>query len=107
MQQPAAITFLGGDFNAKRDNGEMKKLDQKLGDGSIVFADYNTDVPSQGLFGPPDQRIDYIFVSAGSGLSFVCERMLFANHYRISDHIGVLHSYRIDDPNSLARLPQD
>ena len=44
---------------------------------------------------------------AGSGLSFVCERMLFANHYRISDHIGVLHSYRIDDPNSLARLPQD
>jgi endonuclease/exonuclease/phosphatase family metal-dependent hydrolase len=107
VQQPAAITFLGGDFNAKRNWSEMKKLDQRHGDGTIVFDDYNTDVPSQGLFGPPDQRIDYIFVSAGSGLSFEAEWMVFANNFRISDHIGVMHTYRINNPATLARLPQD
>jgi endonuclease/exonuclease/phosphatase family metal-dependent hydrolase len=106
-RQPAVITFLGGDFNAKRNWSEMKKLDQRLGDGTIVFDDYNTDVPSQGLFGPPDQRIDYIFVSAGKGLSFEAEWMVFANNFRISDHIGVMHTYRVNNPATLARLPQD
>jgi endonuclease/exonuclease/phosphatase family metal-dependent hydrolase len=107
VKQPAAVTFLGGDFNAKRNWSEMKQLDERHGDGSIVFADYNTDVPSQGLLGPPDQRIDYIFVSAGSGLAFEAEWMVFANNFRLSDHIGVMHSYRVNNPATLARLPQD
>lgn len=107
VKQQAAITFLGGDFNAKRDWSEMKKLDERHGGGSIVFDDYNTNVFSQGLVGPPDQRIDYIFVSAGAGLSFESEWMVFANNFRISDHIGVMHIYRVDNPATLARLPQD
>jgi endonuclease/exonuclease/phosphatase family metal-dependent hydrolase len=113
-QQPAVITFLGGDFNAKRHWNEMKKLDEKHGDGSIVFEDYNSDEPSQGLIGDPHQRIDYIFVSAGGGLEFKAEKIVFKEklsdgnyEFRLSDHVAVLHSYVVKDAAALARLPQE
>jgi endonuclease/exonuclease/phosphatase family metal-dependent hydrolase len=112
--QPAVITFLGGDFNSKRHWNEMKKLDDKHGDGSIVWEDYNTEAPSQGLIGEPHQRIDYIFVSAGNGLAFGGEKILFKDklkngdsEFRLSDHVAVLHSYRVNDATTLARTPQD
>lgn len=113
-QQPAAVTFLGGDFNSKRHWAEMKKLDEDHGDGTVVWNDYNTDSPSQGLIGDPHQRIDYIFVSAAGRLTFDGEKILFReklsdgnSSFRLSDHVGVLHSYSVKDATALTRLPQD
>jgi len=97
---PAAITFFGGDFNAKHNWGEMKQL--APGATTMDFQDYNGVDPTQGTPGSPHKRIDYIFVSAASRLLFGGEQILFKERLRdgdssfhLSDHCAVLHRYTL------------
>jgi endonuclease/exonuclease/phosphatase family metal-dependent hydrolase len=96
----AAITFFGGDFNAKHDWNEMKQLAE--GSSQMAFEDYNGVDPTQGSPGNPKKRIDYIFVSSANRLLFGGEQILFKDRLRdgdssfyLSDHCAVLHQYNL------------
>ncbi len=96
-----AVTFFGGDFNAKRHWDEMKPLDLLDGNGALLYEDFNTDAPSMGKPGNPNKRIDYIFV-AGGRMDFRGERILFQQRlsdgdsdFYVSDHCAILHRYQL------------
>jgi endonuclease/exonuclease/phosphatase family metal-dependent hydrolase len=111
---PAAITFFGGDFNAKHNWGEMKQL--APGATAMAFEDYNGVDPTQGSPGSPHKRIDYIFVSAASHLLFGGEQILFKERlkdgdssFHLSDHCAVLHRYTLKTsagPTEVSQAPQ-
>jgi endonuclease/exonuclease/phosphatase family metal-dependent hydrolase len=100
----AAITFFGGDFNAKQDWDEMKQL----GEGAttkMVFDSYNGVDPTHGSPGSPKRRIDFIFVSGANRLLFGGEQILFKDplgdgddRFHLSDHCAVLHRYSLKTP---------
>jgi endonuclease/exonuclease/phosphatase family metal-dependent hydrolase len=100
----AAITFFGGDFNAKQDWDEMKQL----GGGAatrMLFESYNGVDPTHGSPGSPKRRIDFIFVSPADRLLFAGEQILFKDRLRdgdesfyLSDHCAVLHRYSLKTP---------
>lgn len=90
----AAITFFGGDFNARHDWNEMKQL----ADGATImnFEDHNGADPTQGSPGSPNKRIDFIFESSAGRLLFGGEQILFKDRLRdgdssfyLSDHCAV------------------
>jgi endonuclease/exonuclease/phosphatase family metal-dependent hydrolase len=102
-----AVTFFGGDFNAKRHWDEMKPLDRLDSNGALLFEDFNTDAPSMGSPGKPNKRIDFIFV-AGGRLDFAGERILFQQRlsdgdsdFHLSDHVAVLHRYKLKQPAAI------
>lgn len=110
----AAITFFGGDFNAKHDWKEMGQLN----DGSTVmpFENYNGVDPTHGSPGSPKKRIDFIFVSAANRLNFGGEQILFKDalkdgdsSFHLSDHCAVLHRYTLKvppGPTAVSQAPQ-
>lgn len=100
---PAAVTFLGGDFNAKRHWKEMKLMDQSW--GGLKFADHNSTTPSMGLPGEPDKRIDHIFVATKLGMGLVREKLFWkegvtsgSSRFYPSDHLLVMHEYTVSAP---------
>ncbi|HEV8292642.1 MAG TPA: endonuclease/exonuclease/phosphatase family protein [Tepidisphaeraceae bacterium] len=107
----AAITFFGGDFNAKHNWGEMKQL--APGATVMDFQDYNGVDPTQGSPGSPHKRIDYIFVSAANRLLFGGEQILFKDSlkdgdssFHLSDHCAVLHRYTLKTPTGPTEVSQ-
>ena len=99
----AAITFFGGDFNAKHNWNEMKQLSD--GAFTMAFEDYNGVDPTHGSPGSPRKRIDFIFVSAANRLLFGGEQILFKDalkdgdsSFHLSDHCAVLHRYDLKVP---------
>jgi endonuclease/exonuclease/phosphatase family metal-dependent hydrolase len=109
---PAAITFFGGDFNAKRDWHEMKQVSHDAST-SMVFEDYNGSDPTQGSPGSPHKRIDFIFVSAANRLLFGGEQILFKDRlidgdssFHLSDHCAVLHQYTMKAPGGPTAVSQ-
>ena len=97
----AAITFFGGDFNARHNWNEMKQLGE-AGTSQVAFEDYNGVDPTQGSPGNPKKRIDYIFVASANRLLFGGERILFKDalkdgdsSFHLSDHCAVLHQYTL------------
>ena len=114
-EQPVAVNFLGGDFNAEPDSGEIDTVRQfTLPDGRR-FNDFNSLEPSRGRHGHPNKRIDYIFVaSSPQQLSFAGERILFkesmlngSSRFYLSDHVAVQHAYHLAKPLPTALLPGD
>ena len=108
----AAITFFGGDFNAKHSWNEMKQLGETA-TTQMSFDDYNGDDPTQGSPGSPKKRIDYIFVSSANRLLFGGEKILFKDalkdgdsSFHLSDHCAVLHRYMLKMPNGPTALSQ-
>jgi endonuclease/exonuclease/phosphatase family metal-dependent hydrolase len=111
---PAAITFFGGDFNAKRDWHEMKQV----GNGelsALSFEDFNGSDPTQGWPGNPNKRIDFIFVAGANRLLFGGEQILFKDKlsdgdssFHLSDHCAVLHHYTLKNPSptAVSQAPQ-
>jgi len=111
---PAAITFFGGDFNAKRDWHEMKQV----GNGelsALSFEDFNGSDPTQGWPGNPSKRIDFIFVAGANRLLFGGEQILFKDKlsdgdssFHLSDHCAVLHHYTLKNPapTAVSQAPQ-
>jgi endonuclease/exonuclease/phosphatase family metal-dependent hydrolase len=94
-----AVTFFGGDFNAKRHWDEMEPLGVLDNKGTVIYEDFNTDSPSMGTPGSPDKRIDFIFVGGGN-MDFAWERILFKDRlshpdgdFYLSDHVAILHRY--------------
>ena len=109
---PAAITFFGGDFNAKRDWHEMKQVGGEL--TALNFEDFNGSDPTQGWPGNPHKRIDFIFVSAANRLNFGGEQILFKekltdgdSSFHLSDHCAVLHHYSLKNagPTAVSQAP--
>jgi len=108
----AAITFFGGDFNAKHNWNEMKQL----ADGvttQMAFEDYNGVDFTQGSPGSPKKRIDYIFVSSANRLLFGGEQILFkdalkdgGSSFHLSDHCAVLHRYTWKMPGGPTEVSQ-
>lgn len=104
---PAAVTFLGGDFNAERHEDEMDPLATSRVGGRIRFCDFNSDEPSKGSPGNPKRRIDYVFVSAARHpVRLVQEKLLWKDGIRVgnkivhpSDHLGVVHVYSFAHPD--------
>ena len=111
----AAITFFGGDFNAKHNWNEMKQLGGAA-TTQMAFEDYNGVDPTQGFPGSPKKRIDYIFVSSANRLLFGGEKILFKDalkdgdsSFHLSDHCAVLHRYMLklsSAPTAVSQGPQ-
>src|ERR1051325_1302273 len=108
----AAVTFFGGDFNAKHNWNEMKQLGETA-TTQMTFEDYNGADPTQGFFGSPKKRIDYIFVSSANRLSFAGEKILFKDalkdgdsSFHLSDHCAVLHRYLLKMPGIPSAVTQ-
>ena len=104
----AAITFFGGDFNAKRDWHEMKQVGKDVST-NMAFEDHNGTNPTQGWPGSPHKRIDFIFVSAANRVNFGGEQILFKDKltdgdssFHLSDHCAVLHRYMLKIPGGPA-----
>jgi endonuclease/exonuclease/phosphatase family metal-dependent hydrolase len=107
---PAAITFLGGDFNAEPDSDEIQMVMNFKGPRGMRWRSFNDpQVPSKGSPGRPDKRIDYIFVADAAPaptLAFAGERLLWKDgvprslngnsKFYLSDHVPVLHRYAVD-----------
>ena len=99
-EAPAAVTFLGGDFNAKIDWDEMDQVKRTV--DSVVYRNHNGDEPSMGPVGRPNKRIDFIFVaSPDRPVRLVEEKLLWKNglpkgdsRFFLSDHLAVVHSYQ-------------
>jgi endonuclease/exonuclease/phosphatase family metal-dependent hydrolase len=98
---PAAVTILGGDFNAKGQWDEMQQLRQADATGRIRFMNFNSQEPSMGSPGRPNKRIDHIFVSATQGAVQLVQEKLFwkeglrngSSRFYVSDHLCLLHVY--------------
>jgi endonuclease/exonuclease/phosphatase family metal-dependent hydrolase len=102
---PAAITFLAGDFNADPDTSEMRLVKDAKVTGPLAFRDWNGSTPSKGPMGDPDRRIDYIFVSARSNVSFKSEALMWkdgvpskSGRFYLSDHLALVHRYDYNVP---------
>ncbi len=104
---PAAMTFMGGDFNAEPDSDEIEMLLEFRGPRGMRWRSYNSEAPSKGSPGRPKKRIDYIFVSAASpgSVAFAGEQILWkegvprvkgGGRFHLSDHLAVLHRYSMD-----------
>jgi endonuclease/exonuclease/phosphatase family metal-dependent hydrolase len=107
----AAITFFGGDFNAKQEWNEMKQLSD--GSFTMAFEDYNGTDFTHGSPGDPHKRIDFIFVSAANRLLFGGEQILFKDplkdgdsSFHLSDHCAVLHRYTLKTPTGPTAVSQ-
>jgi endonuclease/exonuclease/phosphatase family metal-dependent hydrolase len=109
---PAAITFLGGDFNAEPDSDEMQMAANFKGPRGMRFRSFNDPQdPSKGPPGNPKKRIDYILVAVAQHppLAFVDEQLLWKDgvprgrhgdgKFHLSDHVPVLHRYMVGRPN--------
>jgi endonuclease/exonuclease/phosphatase family metal-dependent hydrolase len=110
---PAAMTFLGGDFNAEPDSDEIELVMNFKGPRGMRWRSFNDpDDPSKGSPGRPSKRIDYIFVAdaaSAPSLAFAGEQLLWKNgvprgrhgngKFHLSDHLAVLHRYAIDRPD--------
>ena len=108
----AAITFFGGDFNAKHNWNEMKQIGGAA-TTQMAFEDYNGVDPTQGSPGSPKKRIDYIFVSSANRLNFGGEKILFKDalkdgdsSFHLSDHCAVLHRYMLKIPGAPTAVSQ-
>lgn len=105
-EAPAAVTFLGGDFNAKIHWDEMDQV--KRTDGLVDFHNFNGDEPSMGSPGNPNKRIDFIFVAAPERkVKLVDEDLMWKDglprgkgdsRFFLSDHLAVVHTYEFADP---------
>lgn len=112
-QVPAALTFLGGDFNAKPESKEMQLIKDSQFTGHLRYQNFNSDHPSMGLPGTPDKRIDYIFVASRHPVlrlareSLLWHEGLFDGDSRfyLSDHLCLLHEYSIDRTAEAALVP--
>jgi endonuclease/exonuclease/phosphatase family metal-dependent hydrolase len=101
-QVPATLTFLGGDFNAEITWPEMGQL-LSSPPGAPGFQNFNSLSPTRGTPGSPDTRIDFVFVASRAlAVRFVREQLLWpqglfdgADHFYPSDHLAVVHDYRI------------
>ena len=107
---PAAVTFLGGDFNAEPDSDEIQMVMAFTGPRGMRWRSFNDNrVPSKGSPGRPNKRIDYIFVSDAApapSLAFTGEQLLWKDgvprtlngnaKFHLSDHVPVLHRYAVD-----------
>src|SRR3954462_813583 len=109
----AAITFFGGDFNARHNWNEMKQIGEAAATTRMNFDDYNGEDPTQGSPGSPKKRIDYIFVSSLNRLLFGGEQILFKDRltdgdesFHLSDHCAVLHRYTLKIPGAPAAVSQ-
>lgn len=100
-QSPAAVTILGGDFNAKIEWGEMKQVTERGGAESVAFRNFNSREPSMGLPSTPNKRIDYVFVAATGLEPALAREKLFwrdglsdgSSRFYLSDHMLLLHDY--------------
>jgi len=111
----AAITFFGGDFNAKHNWNEMKQMGEAA-TTQMAFEDYNGVDPTHGSPGSPRKRIDYIFVSSANRLNFGGEKILFKDalkdgdsSFHLSDHCAVMHRYTLKTPGiptAVSQAPQ-
>lgn len=101
---PAAVTFLGGDFNFEPNSQEMALLSDMKLTGGMKFENFNNiHVPTKGSKGDPHRRIDYIFVAAtNQRLELKDEDILWedglvspstSKRYWPSDHLPVFHEY--------------
>lgn len=101
---PAAVTFLGGDFNAELHEGEMKALrEPKL--GTPAFVSYNGKTPTKGSVGGDQKtRIDLLFVATpdrnwklGREQVLWKDGLSWGPHtddvFYLSDHLPVYHLY--------------
>ncbi|MGE5609414.1 MAG: endonuclease/exonuclease/phosphatase family protein [Bacillota bacterium] len=112
-QVPAAVTILGGDFNAKSHWDEMKQIPQADATGRIRFLNFNSDVPSMGSLGSPNKRIDHIFVSAATSTVQLLQEKLFwkeglrdgSSRFYVSDHLCLLHVYSFKNPSVASATP--
>src|SRR5206468_1211686 len=90
---PAAVTFFGGDFNAKTQWSEMRQIKTAAtavaAAGGLCFHDYNGTDFTQGSHGSPNKRIDFIFVacckSMDAGLHFSGEELLWKAGLKLAD----------------------
>jgi len=104
---PAVLNFFGGDFNAKYNWDEMDPIKFSGIRGGLTYHDYNGSDNTQGSYGSPNKRIDYIFVAMSGAmekaLRFSGEELLWkdglktraGDHFYPSDHLGVVHSYKL------------
>lgn len=115
-QVPAAMTFLGGDFNSKRGWDEMQQIFSAKPGQNLVFKDYNSTQPSMGSPGDPKKRIDFIFVASKHIQPRLSdERLLWKDGLRdgdgdrfyISDHLAVSHVYAIPAAPVMADTGRD
>lgn len=92
--KPADVTILGGDFNAAPGAKEISLVTVENNAGSLIFLDFNDPSMKTTKHG----RIDYVFVAASGNrlVDFMCERFLWKEN-PISDHISVLHKYRLSE----------
>jgi endonuclease/exonuclease/phosphatase family metal-dependent hydrolase len=118
QEVPADITFLGGDFNMRPTWDEMQLITDAQFDPLLQLQSFNDDkLPTKGSPGNPRHRIDYIFVcapNAGRQLALIQERSLWAKGMepldgsrtiKLSDHVPLLHEYRVIQPPALASVP--
>ena len=100
-EAPAAVTILGGDFNAKAWWDEMKQIKQPGEFGNLAFKDFNSQANSFGLPGTPSKRIDHLFVYAPQLEPRLLEEKLFwrdglrdgGSRFYVSDHLLLMQRY--------------
>jgi hypothetical protein len=114
---PAAVTFLGGDFNSGAHEREMKPLTNPK-PGAPVFANFNGKTPTWGFSRNKATRIDLFFVaSSHQGWRLGNELVLWkegvprsdgdpGDRFGLSDHLPVYHLYNPTGP-TLAGTERD
>lgn len=98
----AAVSFLGGDFNASADSGELAAIFNSAYCGFFNFQNFNTKDFTCGSKERHDKyRIDQIFVSGGPlKVQFLGETLpgkegteSYNEEIKFSDHVPVYHEY--------------
>ena len=115
---PAAVTFLGGDFNAEPDQRELDALDRPFRD--LAFRDFNSAIPTKKKRESSEHarfRIDNIFVASAAHrpVRFAGEQVLWNDGIRtgkgdrrvaFSDHLPLLHTYALPAPEPALGITQ-
>lgn len=106
----ADVTIFGGDFNSDPNGDEIKVVTEGTLARKFNFRDFNTDDPTRGGKGKPNDRVDYIFISsprrevrfAGPGERRLWMEGLSAGAgqpvFHLSDHVPVMHEYGFSGP---------
>lgn len=110
----ADVVILGGDFNIKPDQDELKLVTEGSLADHFDFRNFNSDAPTRGGAGHPTYRVDYIFISSprrAVDLTNTGDQRLWVegltspqhrSRFWLSDHVPVLHEYRIAAPPVMA-----
>lgn len=107
-ETPADLIILGGDFNIEPTWSELELMHDPAATGGIVYRCYNNpDTDTFGPVGKPRKRVDYIYIAEPrqpTGVVHVQERALWSSgialngsneRLHLSDHLPVLHEYRV------------